>query len=89
VCLASKPSPAIQAFEERDPRTIEAFERRLDEAVEQIGRFPEAAPVHVRGTRRLVLNPFPYALIYRVSTDKIAVIAVAHTSQRPGYGTRR
>jgi plasmid stabilization system protein ParE len=38
-----------------------------------------------RGAKRLVLRRFPYAIIVRERADEVIVIAVAHTSRRPGY----
>lgn len=35
--------------------------------------------------RRCILRRFPYALIYEVLPEKVVVLAVAHTSRRPGY----
>jgi toxin ParE1/3/4 len=35
--------------------------------------------------RRIPLQRFPYALIYRVDTDAIRVVAVAHHRRRPRY----
>ncbi len=37
------------------------------------------------GVRRFLLPRFPFALAYVVWADEIVVLAVAHTSRRPGY----
>ncbi|MGH8701418.1 MAG: type II toxin-antitoxin system RelE/ParE family toxin, partial [Burkholderiales bacterium] len=39
--------------------------------------------------RRILLNRFPYSVVYRTSSDEIIVIAVAHQRRRPGYWRRR
>jgi toxin ParE1/3/4 len=39
--------------------------------------------------RRIILARFPYSLIYRVETDRIWVVAVAHHRRRPGYWRER
>ena len=42
--------------------------------------------VRVRGTaRRMPLRRFPYFIVYREVDETIEVIAMAHTSRRPGY----
>lgn len=41
-----------------------------------IGKLSDAA-----GVRELVLAKYPYTLIYRVSPDKIRIVAVLHQSQ--------
>lgn len=44
----------------------------------------------VRGTRRVLLGRFPYAIVYReVSADEIEIVAVAHFRRRPKYWARR
>ncbi|MFO0870349.1 MAG: type II toxin-antitoxin system RelE/ParE family toxin [Pirellulales bacterium] len=35
--------------------------------------------------RRCILRRFPYAVIFEVLFQEILVLAVAHTSRRPGY----
>lgn len=37
------------------------------------------------GVRRVLLERFPYLLIYREEATKIRVLAFAHTHRRPGY----
>ena len=42
-----------------------------------------------RGTRRLPLRRFPYAIVYRERPDAIQVVAFAHHSRKPGYWRSR
>jgi plasmid stabilization system protein ParE len=35
--------------------------------------------------RSLMMERFPYRLIYRIESDRILVIAVAHAARQPGY----
>jgi toxin ParE1/3/4 len=37
----------------------------------------------------VVLNRFPFALIYRIERDEVQILAVAHHSRRPGYWRER
>ncbi len=39
--------------------------------------------------RRFLLPRFPFALAYVVRADELVVLAVAHTSRRPGYWLSR
>jgi toxin ParE1/3/4 len=41
-----------------------------------------------REVRAMALRSFPYRIVYR-STGDILVVAIAHTSRRPGYWMRR
>ena len=65
------------------------FSQRLDEAVERIRLHPElGAPLSSR-IRRRALEVFPYGVIYTLPSDKIRIIAVAHSSRRPDYWRSR
>ena len=52
-------------------------------------RQPGIGTPGVRGTRKLLLDRFPYALIYRIDGDTVTIVAVANFKRRPGYWQRR
>jgi plasmid stabilization system protein ParE len=76
---------ARYGYADRDPESVELFDRSLDDAVELLEGYPEAGRMHLWGTRRLVLKSVPYYLVYRIGLDEIVIVAVAHFKQRPGY----
>lgn len=39
--------------------------------------------------RRTVLRPFRYCIIYRIRGDTLQVVAIMHTSRKPGYWAAR
>lgn len=43
------------------------------------------ALINRTGRRRVLLEGFPYAVIYRVTGEAIRVLAVAHHRRRPDY----
>ena len=51
--------------------------------------FPLAHPETASPFRRVLLDTFPYGLIYRIEPAEIVVIAVANLKRRPGYWRRR
>ncbi len=61
------------------------FDDELEAAIARIERMPYAWPPHERGTRRHLLHRFPFGVVYRVDGNRIVIVAVAHTSRRPGY----
>lgn len=62
------------------------FARSLKRALQQIREFPESgSPGDDRGTRSLFVLGFKYAVVYVLEDGWATVIAVAHTSRRPGY----
>jgi len=66
---------------------LEALDRllaRVVDAPESYSRVEDYTGV--RDLRQGLLRPFPYKVIFEaVSQEKLIVLAVAHTSRRPGY----
>lgn len=67
------------------------LEDEIDAVLETILQFPEAAPQwRNRPDRRFaVLDRFPFAVPYQIKREEIVILALAHTSRRPGYWSRR
>lgn len=40
-------------------------------------------------TRQFLLQRFPYKIVYRVRPHDLYIVAIAHTSRRPGYWRNR
>jgi plasmid stabilization system protein ParE len=55
------------------------------DALEDIARWPQTWPTYLHRTRRIVLQKFPYAVIYREKMSSVQVLAIAHGHRRPGY----
>lgn len=63
----------------------------VEETFRLVLRFPRIG-VSVPGqrdVRRVLVEGFPYAVVYRQVDVAIHIIAVAHTKRRPGYWRRR
>ena len=98
--LASKPyqfhPAAWDEFEaadhwdaQRSPDASEAFLLAVEEALASITESPRRWPLYLHGTRRFVLQRFPFSVIYLDEPDFVQIIAVAHGKRRPGYWKRR
>ena len=74
----------------RSTEVAERFRLAVDRAAGRLGLEYEAQPVLCGPYRRIRVSRFPYILICRaLSEGMIMVVAVAHTSRRPGYWRRR
>ncbi|MBM4277995.1 MAG: type II toxin-antitoxin system RelE/ParE family toxin [Deltaproteobacteria bacterium] len=80
---------AAQWYRERSALAADAFLAELDRAVERITENPEMYPRYVRGTRRYLLQRFPFYLVYREVSGKLELVAIAHGRRKPGYWKRR
>ena len=56
-----------------------------------IESFPEiGSPRHGRlPSRQLKVRGFPYLVAYRIRSEDLYIVAVAHSSRRPGYWQHR
>ena len=67
-----------------------AFSSEVIEALDEISLHPRRSPIFgSKAIRRRLLSGLPYAIIYEIRTDHIRVLAIMHTSRRPGYWRRR
>ena len=74
---------------ERSPLSATAFAHAVDNAVSQIVEAPTRYPMAEHGTRKFVLQRFPFNVFYRQDETEIIIVAVAHQKRRPGYWSNR
>jgi toxin ParE1/3/4 len=83
-------SAAVRWYENQRSGLGGEFFDAVAQATSLIQAQPEiGTPFRDRGTRRLLVQRFPYQIVYRVSTDEIVIIAIAHLKRRPGYWRKR
>ncbi len=76
---------AQQWYRERSDVAAQAFALEIDAAIGSIIEAPERWPVTSRGERHRVLPRFPFTIYYRVHSDTVYIIAMAHQRRRPNY----
>ena len=54
-------------------------------ALEAISRAPLRWPAYMYGTRRFVMQRFPFSVVYLNDPELVTVVALAHSKRRPGY----
>jgi ParE toxin of type II toxin-antitoxin system, parDE len=62
-----------------------SFLDEVHRTVSLIERYPDAGAAIERNLRRVRLDRFPYAVVYRRADDAVVIIALAHQRRRPGY----
>jgi toxin ParE1/3/4 len=85
----SEADAALDFYLERSPSAAESFYRALEESHAAIQDSPESWASYLLGTRRFLLNRFPFLVVYRVTESRIEIIAVAHGHRKPGYWVHR
>ena len=76
---------ATDWYAQRSSRAAERFLDELDRAVDQIARNPKQYAGHDFGTRRMVLQRFPFVIVLREREAGVEIVAIAHGRRRPGY----
>ncbi|HEY1183221.1 MAG TPA: type II toxin-antitoxin system RelE/ParE family toxin [Bryobacteraceae bacterium] len=76
---------ATEWYRQRSVRAAEMFLDEIDRAIERIGGHSGEFPEYAFGTRRMVLQRFPYLVVFRETAAGVEIIAVAHGRRRPGY----
>jgi plasmid stabilization system protein ParE len=80
---------AILWYRARNPNAATEFRVRVSEAVRQAAKAPHRWPKHLHGTRRFVLDSFPFSIIYLDTAEFVSIVAIAHSKRKPGYWQRR
>jgi plasmid stabilization system protein ParE len=74
----------------RSEQARQRFREAVSDAVDRISNDPLSPAILVGHYRYVQLRRFPYLIIYEVwPEDSVLIVAVAHTSRRPGYWRRR
>ena len=70
-------------YASRSPGLGQQFVTCVQATVETLRRVPEQFPRAEGEVRRALVRRFPYAVLYLVDLESIAVVAVFHTSRDP------
>jgi plasmid stabilization system protein ParE len=76
-------------YEERSVLAAAGFLQELSRAVQRVRAAPERYPAAEHGTRRILLDQYPFSAFYLVRPEEVFIVAVAHHKRRPGYWAAR
>jgi toxin ParE1/3/4 len=81
---------AREYYAARSTATAARFIDVVDAAVTRIIQAPDSLPAASGKYRRVRVEKFPHSLVfYERAEHDIRIVAVAHSSRRPGYWRRR
>ncbi len=87
---AAEYDAAFDWYLQRSSDAASEFDKEVNQALANIIQAPRRWAIGANSTRRFLLRKFPYIVIYREgSSGSIQVIALAHTSRKPGYWRQR
>src|SRR5579862_4573232 len=80
---------AIRWYRAHSSLVSSDFRQVASEAIRTVSEGPDRWPRYLHGTRRFVIQRFPFSIVYLDEADSITIIAVAHGKRRPGYWKQR
>ncbi|MEM7810184.1 MAG: type II toxin-antitoxin system RelE/ParE family toxin [Planctomycetota bacterium] len=75
----------LRWLDERDVAVARKFAGRIEDALNEIREYPTRYPLHLGAFRSRLVFGFRTHIVYVVTDYEILVVAIAHTSRRPGY----
>lgn len=76
---------SLSWYAERSVQAAIEFDREFDLSLSKISSNPERFPHCDARHQFYLMQKFPFQIIYRHLNSEIHVVAVAHTSRKPGY----
>ena len=80
---------AIDFYWSRSRASALDFRDELKSALSRLRKAPNACSPFLHGTRRILLDRFPYFVVFRERPHDIQIVAIAHAKRRPGYWAKR
>lgn len=80
---------AAEFYEARSTGLGIDFIAEVERATRALANYSRIGHRFSRRLRRILVQRFPYGLLYRVETQRIVVVAVAHARRRPAYWRHR
>ena len=77
-------------YRTKSVQSAERFFGQVSRALDRVLADPASQPAIGRGFHYVRVRKFPFILVYRIRSEgNVFIVAVAHTSRRPGYWNRR
>lgn len=80
---------AFQFYLRCQQRVATRFDRTVSKIVDSLRTRTDIGWPHIEGTRQERVPGFPYGIIFVSRDDFTLVVAVAHSSRKPGYWVDR
>jgi toxin ParE1/3/4 len=80
---------AVSYYEEQAAGLGLDFELEIEQSLQTIAENPERWPIRSDGTRRYLINRFPYLVVYAYENHHVWILAIAHCKRRRSYWQSR
>jgi plasmid stabilization system protein ParE len=76
---------AVRGYRSQNHMASAEFRLIVSDEIRLISQAPHRWPKYLHGTRRFVMQRFPFSVIYLEESNLVTIVAVAHGRRRPGY----
>lgn len=76
-------------YAQRSTQAAVHFVNAVDAALSMIAAYPKRFAAVDDSHRECPVKRFPFRIVYRVTADRIVVVAIAHAKRRPSYWKNR
>lgn len=77
---------SVAYFESKRPGLGASYLAEFEKTLARACKSPQRYPIEIDpDVRRIRMDRFPYAVLYREASDTVQVLAVAHHRRRPQY----
>lgn len=80
---------AVEWYEERETGLGLDFAVEIHAAIQRAAAMPDAWTQLAGNVRRVLVNRFPYGVLYEPGSRSLLVLAVMHLRREPGYSMTR
>lgn len=76
---------ATEYYEASSAGLGQRFVQAVRAATDVIRQHPDIGSERTASTRALAVRGFPFTVVYRIRSQSVTIVAVAHQRRRPGY----
>jgi plasmid stabilization system protein ParE len=76
---------ALSWYAQRSERAALGFETEFEQAIQAIGFSPQRFPFCDSSHRFYMMRRYPFQVIYRETSGRLLIVAVAHAKRQPGF----
>jgi plasmid stabilization system protein ParE len=76
---------SVAYYDQKDDGLGAKFLDEIDSTLSLISNYPESGTLLNGYARRVLLNGFPYGIVYRIYNNQIVILAVMHLRLKPNY----
>ena len=80
---------SVNFYNRRVPGLGDEFLDLVVAATKRIQSDPLRCPLRPHGIRRMILDRFPFSVVYKDEPSRIWIVAFAHGARKPGYWSAR